>query len=319
MYFGEFLLKQKLIDESRLAEALVEQICMTPVPCKVLFEAGKISAGDMIRIFSVQFEKGLTFRQACQELSIWNDEMDAILLSETKKSRPPLGNIILRQGSVSLDTLTSALDEYLSREDLEPIEDKSTSATTSESSVQISSEAKDFGKIEDSSQEVAVDSKGPDEEGFLVEASDFPDLDETVLEEFLKVADDVVLTGLDSTIDFIDLNLKEADAEVFTATLKSIFDDVHKMRGVACLLQAKLTESACVGFEKRLAPLRSDEASITEDSLNEFKSAGRVFCALICSIREVIREHRSEATILQDAALKEKLDFLSQGLDLKAA
>ena len=68
----------------------------------------------------IQTEKRVDFIQACKELGVWSDELNSLILTELKKIRIPLGQILVNRGVATLGSITKALDDFLSKIEAAP-------------------------------------------------------------------------------------------------------------------------------------------------------------------------------------------------------
>lgn len=114
-YFGDYLVSKGIIKQESLIDALVEQIRHLPSIPEIIFDKKLLPCSDFIKAFAIQNEKQFDFRRACQELSVWNDEIEALVIKEIQRVRLPLGQILIKKGYADLATITKALDEFLSK------------------------------------------------------------------------------------------------------------------------------------------------------------------------------------------------------------
>lgn len=114
--FGQFLVDQKLISEEVLLECLLEQIATIPATCQLIKEKKLLTNQQILAALEAQSTRGLGFKEACKGLGVWTDALEAQIKKEILAIRPPLGNILLKRGQISLPSLTKALDEFLSND-----------------------------------------------------------------------------------------------------------------------------------------------------------------------------------------------------------
>lgn len=114
-YFGEYLVSKGIVNEDCLVETLITQVRGLPSVAEILFEKKALPAKTFLRAFEVQHEKKVDFRQACRELSVWTEDLDALVAKAVQERKTPLGQLLVKEGHTDITTLTKALDEFLSR------------------------------------------------------------------------------------------------------------------------------------------------------------------------------------------------------------
>jgi hypothetical protein len=119
--FGEYLVEQNLINEDQLLRGLVEQAVAQPPVLKVVYDLEILSRGEILQVLRIQSTNQCSFIEAAQKLSLWSEAKSARLMSELAGRRPPLGEILIRSGSVDLSALTRALDDFYSERLSEPV------------------------------------------------------------------------------------------------------------------------------------------------------------------------------------------------------
>ena len=112
--FGEYLVEQNIVTEEALAEALISQIKGIPSIAEIVYEEKLLPAKDFVKVMSHQIKEGLEFRRACQELKLWNQEIERQIKRRVDKLRKPLGQILADSGKIEFSKMIHALDDFLS-------------------------------------------------------------------------------------------------------------------------------------------------------------------------------------------------------------
>ena len=114
-FFGQYLVSKGIISEDVLADALIEQLIKLPSVVEVVRKKNLLPASVLLNVFARQTEKQLEFKHACNDLGVWNSEIDTLVKKELELLRVPLGQILIKKGATDLQTITKGLDEFLSR------------------------------------------------------------------------------------------------------------------------------------------------------------------------------------------------------------
>ncbi len=112
--FGEYLVEGGHVKADDLVKALVQQQKLAKSPAEVVFESKILSAADILLVMGEQSRNQIEFRRAASEIGKWNAEFEKKLDQGLRQSRPPIGEILVKNGATTYEILTRALDEFLS-------------------------------------------------------------------------------------------------------------------------------------------------------------------------------------------------------------
>ncbi len=104
-----------MITEDILLDALIDQMRTIPSVTEIVFQKKLLPTTTFLQVLVNQSEKRIDFKQACEQLSVWTEDIERIVLQEIQTMRNPLGNILIQKGLIDLSSITKALDEFLSR------------------------------------------------------------------------------------------------------------------------------------------------------------------------------------------------------------
>lgn len=111
--FGEFLVQQNLVSTAQVLEALMTQIREMPTYAEVCYEKGLISDDILLRILASQQRHGQDFRSAAEDAGVWNEGVADRISKFLRAKHRPIGQILVDLGYMTLETLTTALADYV--------------------------------------------------------------------------------------------------------------------------------------------------------------------------------------------------------------
>lgn len=111
-FFGRYLVEQGIVSEGVIIKTLVEQMRSVPPIAEVFFTLNLVSIEDQLKVIETQMEKGIEYRAACRLLGLWNDKVENTVIAHIKKSRIPLGQLLVINKLISFDELVRCLDDY---------------------------------------------------------------------------------------------------------------------------------------------------------------------------------------------------------------
>ncbi len=111
MYFGEFLIKNKIISESDLLEALAFQSESMPSILRLLIEKNKISPHELFDLSS-QFRDSFDLVQALIDKKKLSQQEANDFYMEQMSRRLPLGQVLIKKGILTVDQLNSIVGDY---------------------------------------------------------------------------------------------------------------------------------------------------------------------------------------------------------------
>lgn len=128
--FGSYLVEIGLVDQATLLAALVRQLEVVPSVAEIVHEGKLLSVRDQLKIFEHQWQTGAEYRRAALELGLWSGHLDFEIKRALVEKRQPLGQVLVEAGKLSLEDLTSSLDEYVARHSAAKEPAKSTPASS---------------------------------------------------------------------------------------------------------------------------------------------------------------------------------------------
>lgn len=111
--FGDFLVERSLITKNQLTEALVEQLRGVPHVATLAFDDQLIESEELYEILKLQQSENIDFISALKTLQSDSESVIEVLRTRLMNIRKPLGQILVERGFLTLEKLTSELDEFL--------------------------------------------------------------------------------------------------------------------------------------------------------------------------------------------------------------
>ncbi|MBV5308727.1 hypothetical protein [Chromatium okenii] len=110
--FGRFLILNGILMERDIVEAVRVQKDLNASPLFRVVEKGLLSLEDVKRARAYQWEKMTTFCQAIDALKILPFDDCNALLKSANQQHIPLGEILVKQGKITLQELANALEQH---------------------------------------------------------------------------------------------------------------------------------------------------------------------------------------------------------------
>lgn len=117
MYFGEFLLQKKVINEDQLLDALVYQVEHMPSFLKVLRKEESFSATEILRLIQLQIESNSDLVGILKTEKNYNDEKINELYKKQVAHREMLGSVLVRLEYITQSVLETMLHDFLKVKD----------------------------------------------------------------------------------------------------------------------------------------------------------------------------------------------------------
>lgn len=111
--FGEYLVEKGHLTKSSLLEALVQQIKTIPSITEVIFNEKLMDHEKHLQILLQQHQKKIGFIEAAKQLNLWSDELHSEVDKYITQKKIPLGEILVKSGTITLDVIAEALDIFL--------------------------------------------------------------------------------------------------------------------------------------------------------------------------------------------------------------
>jgi hypothetical protein len=110
--FGRFLVRQGMLTEHDLAEAVNVQSELNHNYPATLLAAGMITLEDFKKCLAHQRAKGLTFRQSLLALNVATGNTIGAMDEAIRNSRIKLGEILVKRGHLKEEDLQAALTKF---------------------------------------------------------------------------------------------------------------------------------------------------------------------------------------------------------------
>lgn len=111
VFFGRFLLKEKLISEEQLDYALqIQEELM--IPAVITMEFGLLNQSQFQTICMHQREFGKTFMDAARDLSLLDEQAENAIYELVDGNSLRVGEILVRQGALTEPVLQTALAQH---------------------------------------------------------------------------------------------------------------------------------------------------------------------------------------------------------------
>jgi len=110
--FGEYLVEKKIINEETLAQALVTQIKGLPSIAEIVFENKLLKVRQFLDIIRQQNHRQCGFVEAASDLKLWQPDLSKEIDRRIQTLRIPLGEVLVKMGTVTMEQITRALDEF---------------------------------------------------------------------------------------------------------------------------------------------------------------------------------------------------------------
>jgi hypothetical protein len=110
--FGEYLVEKGLVSAEQLLAALVEQIHSMPALVDIIYRRKLLSPLELLAALKYQTVHRAEFRSACEALSLWGPKLAEAIEEELLRASRPIGEILVKRGSLGLEALIVALADY---------------------------------------------------------------------------------------------------------------------------------------------------------------------------------------------------------------
>jgi hypothetical protein len=110
--FINYLVENKVAEESVIIEAIIEQFKNIPTPIEIAYKHNLLSKPNLLRIVNLQSKKLCDFKTACIDLSLWSVEIEKKIEQEVNLVRVPIWEILVKKFGVNLDTLNKSIDGF---------------------------------------------------------------------------------------------------------------------------------------------------------------------------------------------------------------
>ncbi len=234
IFFGEFLIEKKLITVDQLVTCLIEQMNTQEIPANIALKNKILNSDDLLMVFRKQQSESKDFISSYRECSFYSESKEKEILSLLAKEREPLGQILLKNNYVDLETMTKQLDEFVS---------------------QVGSE-----KEEIKTEEV-VEEKSNDKEVFAEDASEFTS-------SLKEIVNDSFFSDIENLSNFVAHADPDND-EILKTVYVEIYQKVHQVFGGAKLYSMEQLCSFLEKFDAYFEKLANGEKKLDAKGLED--------------------------------------------------
>ncbi len=227
MYFGDFLIEEKVISSEQLVEALCLQVENMPNLLRVIINLKLIKSEEMLEVLKFCSAESKDVFTYLKEKGVLNQTSLDIISNELNKSKIPLGEILLGLKIISSSELEKHLSKFKEKNiELQQAEKlKVESATKEDSSAELSEAAleslRELG-IDVSAMESGATAQSPKKSERMVEKR------EDVM-HFLNTFNEKQKNKILKLIEIIDSGMNKG--EDVGNYFNSLFRDVHLLKG----------------------------------------------------------------------------------------
>jgi hypothetical protein len=115
MYFGEYLLREKIISEKQLIDGLLQQLDETPSLLSILYNELGVSDKKILEVTKELIEGKVDLFSLQQTKKSFDDQIFRQGIELQKERRVQLGQILVGQGCFSWDDLEKHLSDYFAQ------------------------------------------------------------------------------------------------------------------------------------------------------------------------------------------------------------
>lgn len=288
--FGEYLVEHNIISEEVLVEALISQIKQLPSVTEIVFEQKLLDVKDLLSVFRQQSHKHCGFIEAAMDLGYWKPEISAEVDKQAAERRIPLGELLVKQGTVKMEQITKALDEFFGEgihllKDAEPAIAAKPAPAAPGASVLAASQVAPAGQV------AAADlSKNSSYCDLLTAAFKL-----RITEAFCKLANGA--TGKDE--------------------LRTIAEELRRTKGAARLVGAEHSEKLVAKLEDLVIEINKKKISEFNSEINsKLPKVSKDIVDAIWELKDVLAGGKAESEVLATPKKQDALKELIGALDL---
>lgn len=227
--FGEYLIEKKLVRPKELVRAVVMQHKKTPGLLEIVYAKKLLDEPHLLQALAYQARNGTDFKQSCVALGFWTDAIEETVHLEINTHRVPVGQILVKNGDLSMETAASALSDYFR-----------SSPEKNYASILLRSD-QTLEKKTDVSAVIREEPRELPEEAVF--EPNFHRVDGQLLQDYLDLLCEDKKNELEKILVDIETGSKGGVREASTETLlKALFRDLHTIKGTARFIRAEVSE-----------------------------------------------------------------------------
>ncbi len=304
MFFGSYLLKEKLITEDQLLRAVSAQHESIPSLIKVIQDNNLAVAKDIVSVIVSSYEKRKDIVNTIRE----EKEFDVSVLEKAQsiqnEKTKTLGECLVELGFLDLNTLNKHLTDYLSiksefTEDNNVNEVEVSSPPEIEENIQIVSG--DITQDKNNDKPEAVQSPDSKKD---VQLDDISEKNEQDIKRYTNTFNDQLLKRLNKLCDFIVESCQSGGdiANLFS----SLYRDVSVLKSSSTLVGSKSSEKLLEHWEFILEDMFNMNNEQLKEWFESYIGLLRGSINYLWEIRETISENKSEKALWLNEQWKER-------------
>lgn len=323
-YFGDFLLKKKIITEQQLIESLCEQIRSTPPVVEVLYKLEILTPSEISNVVKTQIRTDKSIFQILKgDFNLSSDSINKIKSFQISE-RKPLGQILIERNIIDQSNLQSELGEFLESKTTDEVivELPSVDAEQPEVSEAAMESLRELGitsldgvpnndevEVSNKNEEVEISQAALDS---LEELGISPDQvysdeveveNDPFLEEFLEQITEAKISMLMKILTMTyDSYKQETD---FRNILNSFYREIHIIRGAVRLGDLKLTEKYLASTEGLVETIIANSNDHVNGLFDQIYPVLKNWVEVLWELREALKE-KSEVDLMANQEFKTK-------------
>ncbi len=308
MYFGDYLVSEKIITTSQLLEALCFQLESMPSLFKILFEKKLVAPEKLLSLIKEHIKNDFDLISALETKKLLTkDQVNSIMQAQLSQ-KIPLGQALVKLQFLSSVDLSAHLENYYKVKDTYGVKEEASTKNNDSANDQISDAALDslrelgidVSELTSNTVSASNDKNNKPDKAQATSALK-PRLE---VKHFLEVFNEKQKNKLIKLIEFCmnDLNKGVEIGNYFN----SIFRDVHLLKGAVSFSEIQALEKPLTQIDELLdKKLAGGEANLST-FMKQHSSTLQDFVNSLWSLRLYIDQHTSD----------ENLDQLTEYTDL---
>ena len=248
MYFGEFLIEKKLINEEQLLDALIFQLEHLPSFLRVLREEKVFSPQDLFRMIQTQLENNTDLITVIKnEKKLDDKKLDELYLKQAFKKKM-LGSVLVELKFVQQADIERSLHEFLRVKDTLPKKEITNPVAASDPAPAKAAEVEISQAALDSLRELGITADFPVATPAQVVSTNI------FIEEFLGTYSEKMFNKQKKLMEILNQSLK--DESDISNYFNSLYRDLLLLKGAAFLadlnIMASFINDCCEMLEGKL-------------------------------------------------------------------
>ncbi len=313
MYFGEFLLNKKIINEVQLLDALIYQVENLPSFLRVLKDEKIVTAHEIVRLIQLQLEGNTDLISVLKEHQMIDDIALGKLYQKQIIGRKVLGSVLVELNFVEQSVVEKMLHEFLSdknnlQKPVKPVavEEKKAVTVTVAAEAEISEAALETMRELGLCVEVFT-SKTPEKKATSNEIE--PNV---FVHEFLNIFNEKLNNKLNKLVQIFEQSIN--DGSDISNYLNSLYRDLIILKGAATLGEliytVEILTEWCNQIEKKL---KENNETLVIWARNAVPLMNQTVGCL-WELREIISRDQSDKNLPNVPLLHKKYLIISSSL-----